>query len=204
MSMGLSRTMGPSSGSRTSNKNNSKILEQIRVANEFLNNPPTVEEVKNEIDSKMNVLLGMENLYKLFDVIMSMNRDPNDKSSNQTQISALNKLKQYGVKKFILDFDTSNSNSEEYAPKVAYIQTLFNALKTQIPTDEWVVSYETSSPVVETNMVKQIDNEIAKLKPSLFSSLFGRGGRKQKRTKKGRKNSKRKTKRHKKTRSRRR
>ena len=130
-----------------------------------------------------------------------MKRDLNDQSSYQTKISALNKLKQDGVKKFILNFDTSKSTST-YAELVAYIQTLFNVLKEQFPKDKWVVSYETSLPV-DTDMAQQIDAKMTELKPSWSSRLWF-GGRKQKRTKKGGKKSKRKTKRHKKTRSRRR
>jgi hypothetical protein len=204
--MGLSRTMGPSSGPRSLSIKDVQIKRAIDSANDsanefFRENSANAQVVKKEIDG---MLLDMKNNH-LFDVIMSMNRgSSSDKNSNQTQ--ALIKLKQDGVKKFILDFDKSNSDSEEYASKVAYIQTLFNALKTQFPEDDWVVSYETSSPVVETDMLRQIiDAKIDKLKPGFFGSFgYPFGGRKQKRTKKGGKKSKRKTKRHKKTRSRRR
>lgn len=196
-------------GTRTMSSNGSSgssIQSQIAQQNESVKNklnqldlqPETLESLKKDIDYRTNSLLGRL-LYKGYG------------TTTEEKVAALQSLKDNGIEYFILNFDTTNSNSE-YAPIVAYIQAIFNGLKTRYPTDEWVISYETPSPL-EADRSQQIDSKITELQDAsvqaqpakgFLSSLFGRGGRKQKRTKKGGKKSKRKTKRHKKTRSRRR
>jgi len=180
----------------------SQIARQNNFALDFFNrNSEEAEAVKQEIDDRTNYLINRYG-YPI-DVIIS-----NVKTTPEEKITSLELLKNKGIKYFILNFDTSKSNSE-YAPNVAYIQTLFNGVKTRYPTDAWVISYETPSPL-EADISQQIDAKITELQgasiqaPPAKSSFFGRfgfGGRKQKRTKK---KSKRKTKKHKKKRTRRR
>jgi hypothetical protein len=177
-----------------------QIDNQIRFAgNDLQQKPP--ELVKQEIDGRTNYLINRYG-YPTDVVISNVQTTPDEK------ITALQSLKDNGIKYFILNFDIKKSNSE-YAPQVAYIQTLFNGFKTMYQEDEWVVSYKTPSQV-EPDIAQQIDSEIAKLQGASVQAQpakrgwFGFGGRKQKRTKKGRKNSKRKTKKHKKKRTRRR
>ena len=200
-------------GTRTMTSNGSSgssIQTQINEQNKFVDTKlnqldlqlETIESLKKDIDYRTNSLLD-----RLTNIDYPVNG-----TTTEEKVAALQSLKNNGIEYFILNFDTTNSNSE-YAPKIAYIQGIFNGLKTRNPTDEWVVSYERPPSPLEEDIAKQIDAKITQLQGAsvqaqpakgLFSSFFGRGGRKQKRTKKGRKNSKRKTKKHKKKRTRRR
>ena len=192
------RTMSSNGSSGSSIQ--SQITQQIDFAERFLQQN-TPEVVKKDIDDRTSFLSRRYNPINV--VISNVQTIPDEK------IAALQSLKDNGIKYFILKFDTTKSNSE-YAPPVAYIQTLFNGFKTKYPEDEWFGSYETPSQV-EPDIAQQIDAEIAKLQGATVQAQpakrgwFGFGGRKQKRTKKWRKNStKRKTKKHKKKRTRRR
>mgnify|MGYP000075274080 CR=1 FL=1 len=191
------RTMSSNGSSGSSIQ--SQITQQIDFAKNFLQQN-TPEVVKKDIDDRTSFL---SKRYDPINVVIS-----NVQTTPDEKIAALQSLKDNGIKYFILNFDTTKSNSE-YAPPVAYIQALFNGFKPIYPTDELVVSYETPSPLAQ-DIAQQIDAEITKLQGASVQAQpakrgwFGFGGRKQKRTKKGRKNSKRKTKKHKKKRTRRR
>jgi hypothetical protein len=184
------------------------IPEKINSANKFLARNPTIDVVKTEIDGTIGLLFrdnfGYPPRYgSPIDMISKSN------TNTSAKIDALNALKNNGIRYFILNFDTTQSDPK-YGKYFAYIQTIFNGFKAMNPAYESYEldeSYESFKPPNE-----KIDEEIIRLnnlppppKTGLFGSLFGRsGGRRQKRTKKGRKISKRKTKKHKKTRTRKR
>lgn len=215
--MGLSRTMGPSSGPSGSNRID-KIAQWKEAANAFISEK-SPEAVKTEIELYNNyneiitrckfdpVSLSILDIQPQITQILKSSVSSGDKISNLTLLKDQNQIMVNAYNKF-LNYDVTNPMSD-CAPKIAYIKTLFDGIKGEgeylqppDPTQEDLYLYN--------QFVQQIDAEITKLQGASVQAQpakrgwFGFGGRRQKRTKKGGKKSKRKTKKQKKKRTRRR
>jgi trehalose-6-phosphate synthase len=219
--MGLTSSSSSSNGSNGGPTITNKNKIWINSATEFLrkntiNDILDVDAVKTEIEKynnyeEFNARCKSTHPFNLA-IQPQIDKIVNSGKSSDDKITELNLLKDkdklmYDAHKIFLNYDNTNQTSE-CSIRIFYMKTLIDGIKKVDNTYSLQRPPPSKSDENKYNeLVKKIDDEITKInssKTSFLGSLFGRGGRKQKRTKKGRKISKRKTKKHKKTRTRKR